>query len=381
VTGHVVDRLSAYLDNELDGLERGRVDKHLGDCAACARHLEELLTVDEAARRLELSEPPEGYFETLPGRLRERLRVEARPRRRYVLPAWTWAAAAAVLVAVIAPVLLVPSLLRARIAPPPTTAPEVVAPAEPGTAADRVAEQARAKDKAEGGAAGVGEAFARAAPTATSVPPAAAGPAPPGQLAPAPAAGEPARAAAAPSEIETSRPAALGAGVAAAPAAVAERRADTADLERTRLTAHVTSTETKPQTLEEKAISSEPAEGRPAAAPAPRKTAEAVHKSGGALPGASETAAFDALLGRSTGTAAEARALREAWREFAAAHPDSRRADEARVRVVETGLLAFQLGGDPADRERARADAGSYLVRPDAAQADRVRGLLASLER
>jgi len=94
-----------------------------------------------------------------------------------------------------------------------------------------------------------------------------------------------------------------------------------------------------------------------------------------------EAPAFDAVAKRSATTADEARALREAWRRFAAARPDDPGADEARVRVIETGLLAFRLGGDPADERLARDDARAYLQRSDAAQAERVRRLLASLER
>ena len=54
---------------------------------------------------------------------------------------------------------------------------------------------------------------------------------------------------------------------------------------------------------------------------------------------------------------------------------------EARVRAVEAGALAFRLGRDPLDRDRARDDARAYLARPDAAQAARIRALLDTLER
>ena len=46
-------------------------------------------------------EAPNGYFEALPGRVRNRLRDRAAPR--WVVPRWTWAAAAAALIAVLAP--------------------------------------------------------------------------------------------------------------------------------------------------------------------------------------------------------------------------------------------------------------------------------------
>ncbi|HSB62026.1 MAG TPA: hypothetical protein VLI67_09920, partial [Vicinamibacteria bacterium] len=96
-----------------------------------------------------------------------------------------------------------------------------------------------------------------------------------------------------------------------------------------------------------------------------------------AAPG--DEAAYRRLLPAPPEAAAALRARREAWRSFAARYPDSRHADEARVRVVETGAAAWRLGGDPRDLSRAREDAAAYLDRADAAQAARVREVLATL--
>jgi hypothetical protein len=78
-------------------------------------------------------------------------------------------------------------------------------------------------------------------------------------------------------------------------------------------------------------------------------------------------------------TLAALRDRREAWRSFTRDFPASPRADEARVRVVETGVAAWRSGGDAADLGRAREDASAYLARRDAVQASRVRALLAEL--
>lgn len=74
------------------------------------------------------------------------------------------------------------------------------------------------------------------------------------------------------------------------------------------------------------------------------------------------------------------RARREAWRAFAERFPRSRHADEARVRVVETGAAAWRLGRDARDLARAREDAAAYLDRADAAQPARVRALVTELD-
>jgi hypothetical protein len=78
-------------------------------------------------------------------------------------------------------------------------------------------------------------------------------------------------------------------------------------------------------------------------------------------------------------TLAALRERREAWRSFTRDFPGSPRADEARVRVVETGVEAWRTGGDAADLARVREDAAAYLARRDAVQAARVRAFLEKL--
>ena len=97
---HVDNDLSAYLDDELDGLTRKRIGAHLDGCDRCSARLAELAALDDLSREVEI-EAPNGYFEALPGRVRNRLRDRAAPR--WVVPRWTWAAAAAALIAVLAP--------------------------------------------------------------------------------------------------------------------------------------------------------------------------------------------------------------------------------------------------------------------------------------
>jgi hypothetical protein len=86
--------------------------------------------------------------------------------------------------------------------------------------------------------------------------------------------------------------------------------------------------------------------------------------------------AFARLARRTPSDAVGWRELREAWRAFVEAHPGSRHADEARVRIIEAGLEAWRAGGDPDDLTRARADAEAYLARDDARQAERIRRAL-----
>jgi hypothetical protein len=87
---------------------------------------------------------------------------------------------------------------------------------------------------------------------------------------------------------------------------------------------------------------------------------------------------FRDLLAETPGNAEDARRLREQWRAFVAQGPAVGPADEGRVRIVETGLLAWRFSNDPGDLSLARRDAEAYLRRDDAAQGNRVRSLLAS---
>src|SRR5262245_16169609 len=102
MTAHPADeRLSAYLDDELDAPERAFLDAHLRDCAECAEHLADLASMDDAARRVPLT-VPEGYFDDFAPRVRARL-AKTPAKRRLGRPVWGWAVAAALLLAVITP--------------------------------------------------------------------------------------------------------------------------------------------------------------------------------------------------------------------------------------------------------------------------------------
>ena len=97
MTAHPSERLSALIDGELPEGERAQVEAHVRECAACARHLEELRAVGGWATETPAATAPPGYFESLPHRVTERLRAERRAERHAPLrlPAWTWALAAA----------------------------------------------------------------------------------------------------------------------------------------------------------------------------------------------------------------------------------------------------------------------------------------------
>src|SRR6266540_3816690 len=347
MSAHVRDRLSAYLDQELVPAERTAVETHLHGCDACRQHLETLAAVDAAARAFP-AEAPAGYFDAFPGRVRARLEEPA-PRVRRVplrLPAWTWAAAAVLVLGVVTPLTMV-SVWRSREEPIPAPRPAELPPP-----AEAARPEAAGGEKEEMKASTAGELkLRRAAPgsgTGTTPVPAggsipATGPAR-DAFAPAPPA--------APAENSSVAPA-LAAAPPPAPGLNVRKRA--------------------------------PAPGGPYEQP--QTQAQSVgHPSTGPVtsasradePAASE-AEYERLLVAPAQTAASLRARREAWRAYALRFPQSRHADEARVRVVETGAAAWRLGHDPNDRARVREDAAAYIGGKDAAQAPRVRAILEDL--
>ncbi|HSD30020.1 MAG TPA: zf-HC2 domain-containing protein, partial [Vicinamibacteria bacterium] len=105
MSGHERERLSAYLDDELHLDERTAVEAHLASCPECTAFLAQLVAANEAAAALP-AEAPEGYFETLPARVRARLQPRKAAFAVRRVPVWTWAAAAALLLAVITPLTL-----------------------------------------------------------------------------------------------------------------------------------------------------------------------------------------------------------------------------------------------------------------------------------
>ena len=378
MSAHVRDRLSAYLDQELVPAERTAVETHLHGCDACRQHLETLAAVDAAARAFP-AEAPAGYFDAFPGRVRARLEEPA-PRVRRVplrLPAWTWAAAAVLVLGVVTPLTMV-SLWSSREEPIPAPRPAELPPP-----AEAARPEAAGGEKEEMKASTAGELkLRRAAPgSGTGTTPVPAG----GSI---PATG-PARDAFAPAP-----PAAPAENSSVAPALAAAPPPAPQQQTQAQSAGHPsTGTVTSASRADEPAAAeaeSQTLRSEQQAPPAGRALAKSAREGDGA--GLREEvvlsdearadfseAEYEHLLVAPAQTAAALRARREAWRAYALRFPQSRHADEARVRVVETGAAAWRLGHDPNDRARVREDAAAYIVRKDTAQAPRVRAILEDL--
>lgn len=391
MSAHVIEQLSAYMDGELAAAERQAIGAHLRLCAECARHLEDLAAVDELARALP-AEAPAGYFDSLPARVR--FKTTARPRRALRMPAWSWAAAAAVLLAVIVPLTLEhrpgppavattegPSAASAppaaSVAPPaPTTEPakkeapfgEPQAPARLASGdeakrnrVDALRDDVKAREQA---------AFA-VAPAPPAAPVAAQAEGPRSEAGPPPAAlGK--------AEGGTARAPAAGAPPSATPGRVAQAVPYATAPEEALLEGPAGQHLREPEEEKDVAEALPPAEEagklespRATGAVGLRDADKARRKARPAV------LTFGSLLAEAPSSAEEARRVRERWRAFLLQAPPASEADEARVRLVEVGLKAWQLSNDPADLSLLKRDAEDYLRRDDAAQGDRVRRLLA----
>ncbi len=305
MSAHVAERLGLFLDGELPADERAAIASHLRECAACARRLEELAAVDDVARSLTV-EAPQGYFDDFPSRVRARLRAPA--KRRSGPPVWSFAAAAALLLGVLTPIVW-HQVQTTPVAPPPQAGTPLTPPAsivaeEPlrlhtGEAKvvlkdtpvpSMLEKRSASEDQSSAGA------LARQVPAP--------------QKAAAPRAKE---------ELEARRdapaPAASAPAFAGAPAD--SREADA---------------------LQAQAQS--PAAPRPAERPATGARAalreEGLASSRGvtanaAPAGGAAELRYRALLARRASTVAEARSLREDWSAFAQSDPAGPHADEARV--------------------------------------------------
>ncbi len=356
MSGHERERLSAYLDGELAPGERAAVEAHLAACPECTAFLAELAAVDEAAAALPV-EAPEGYFDTFPARVRARLqpRKAAFPARR--VPAWTWAAAAALLLAVITPL----TLRHGRPTPGETrsSAPVAARPA-PMKAEPDLSFSAPAPQPTPA-AAWPRPSPPVALPRAPQATPVAT---PVAEPAPQEAKDQGAEGGFAPEPAAPPRPAVLG---QARPEAAADTEAEGAP-------AGVVSPDAAKR-------------GMPAGpAPAPRVAAEAASpmtSAAGAGRGATPASlkaqedAFRRLEAVRPRTAAGWRYVREQWSALAATERDPVRADEARVRAIVAAREAWRAGGDAGDEDAFRAEAEAYLRRDDARQKRRVEGLLA----
>lgn len=424
MSGHVLDRLSAYLDGELGAAEQERFRSHLASCAECAARLEELAAVDGVLRDLS-EDAPAGYFEALPSRVRARVAAASAPARgRSRIPVWTLAAAAALVIGVLAPLTLQRSYLRE----PPDPASRAAAPAPPAPIAEAQASPAVAPGdaaalrnepprdlRAPSQAAGLGSARRSVDPHSTTDERSAKE-----QLAEAPLvletreadalggatpmSGRPAStprptAAAAPRPLEApARSAAAERGHAAAgfadapgrgaqptpaPGATPESSGRARQLSKPAPPAGLESAEA----AEQSAAEARGAKETPQARAAPRDLADdaMVPKAVGATaePGAraSPSLEYQRLLGRVPRDATEARALREQWRRLAEGLASGPDVDEARVRVLEMGAAAWRFERVAEDRALLERDIAGYLAREDARQAPRARTLRETLER
>jgi hypothetical protein len=356
MSAHVWERMSAYIDRELPQTERAGVEAHLRECADCARAIEEMRAVDALAREHEV-EAPTGYFDGLPGRLRARLS----PRTRARIAPWTLALAAGLAVAVLAPL-----ALRER--PPLPPAPEAAsAPAVPPAPATAVPEAAYDRPAPVG---------ARA--RAFSAPPAR------NQPADGLAKRERGDAAEAKPNLRRQREEVTAGRHGDLKAEEQARRGTLADQRETRAMGAIAPPPAVPAEVDAAGqeaeaeddaplVSDNSGPGRESSARPPSAAAGAPMKSRPADP------RFQALAGRAARSAAEARALRDAWQAYVRDNPEGPHADEARVSALEAGAAAWRLGGLREDRVQVERDGREYLRRPEAADKERVRALLAGL--
>jgi hypothetical protein len=378
MSAHVLERLSAYLDGELRQEEQAAVREHLGGCAECARELGELATLDDAARALP-AEPPPGYFEALPARVRARLEPQRRAPR---WPVWSWAAAAALLLAVLTPAVLYRSRAPASLDSEP---PAAALPTEPRSADPSALE----------GEAVVGGALSPE--TQPSSVPMLAVPESKREAEPQPEFARPPsrmlrqeRVAPRPTPAQpmapppTVAPEAGSAGAVATPPAVALPAEEESAVDDREVAADTVGSAVLQRRVPE---SDRPREALRDEAPRKKAVAEGERRNTVAglaerrSPLAPADALYAQLLAASPPADADAaRDRREAWRAFARDHASHAGADEARVRALEAGGELYRLGQDPRDLESLRADAAAYLARPDAAQPDRVRALLEQLK-
>ncbi len=394
MTAHERERLAAWLDDELEPAERAEVEAHLAACEECAALLGDMEGVDALARAVRV-EAPAGYFETLPGRVRAR--IESAPHAaaalppgpvRWRVPVWTWAAAAALVLAVVTPL----TLDRLNEAPPTAAPVRVPEDAARGSAPSLALEaketderdrdlEVRAKRETE--ARRPREELADeprpALATAPAPEPIGVGPSAPrtpfpssGGESPSPGAresGAPGRWASAPeAEAEAAWRAGEGTG--------RDETVGASDLRRQVAKDDVAAPEgtlgASPPTV------AAPAKGRAASAQAVDMQEGFSARENKVVP--EDSRVFARLVRVRPAGAAAWREHRDEWRAFVEAHPGSRHADEARVRAIEAGLEAWRAGADPEDLARARTDADAYVARDDAGQKERVRRALAEAE-
>jgi hypothetical protein len=305
-------------------------------------------------------QPPPGYFDTFPSRVRARLGAGSKtPARTRRLPAWTWAAAAALLLAVVAPLTLRQGALGRAPAAAPSPQGRLPALAEGEQKRERDAPAAPEATPPAAERAPRERPVSRApALPADAGPPSGAGGLPAGRSAESRAEREAVRVPlplpAVPEEDASSRP-----KKADAPAQSALREAPVAN-----------------EAFGASAGARAPARRAPAVATDSMETAARPNALAvGATDEPEPERAFRRLEASRPRSAAEWRRQRDAWSAFALAHPADPLADEARVRAIEAGREAWLAGGSDDDAEAVRRDVRAYLEREDALQKERVERL------
>jgi hypothetical protein len=397
------EQLSAFLDQELPDAGRLSIEEHLRACDACAAHLAELAAVDEAARALPLEEPA-GYFDDFASRVRGR--IAARPTRR-ALPVWAWAAAAAVLLAVVTPLAWreraaqsPAAAMKAQAAPPaavpaaPAASPASAASpqaAPAGAQETRMAEAERSLSRTHGGRANEVEPHDRLLRRDQA-----------GEGAPVPEfqASQDKREAPAQPEptITTPPPARLEEkvlvetkpfGYTPPPPATSQRPHGPSGQQQAPPPAAAPAAAPPPADREAAAATAEVVVGNDQFRDADRakeKDDDAARQrrgAGGAADGAKLGATSSGSVLKAAPAPAqtgdEARRRRETFRRMALEQPEGPGADDARVGTIAEGVRAYRLEGRADDRVAAERDGRAYLARPDALQATRVRLLLKQL--
>ncbi|CAN5896441.1 hypothetical protein BH20GEM1_BH20GEM1_16560 [soil metagenome] len=72
MNGHPTEKLSEYIDGELDARERAEIERHLADCSRCERLVEDLRTVVEVAQAVEDAPPAADLWPGIAARLEPR---------------------------------------------------------------------------------------------------------------------------------------------------------------------------------------------------------------------------------------------------------------------------------------------------------------------
>ncbi|MCU0240858.1 MAG: zf-HC2 domain-containing protein [Vicinamibacteria bacterium] len=351
MTAHVQDRLSAYWDNALESTERMAVEGHLSICEECRQALQEIAEVDGWLRDMPVEAPP-FYFTRLPGHIRDRLNADA-AKIPWRLPAWSWAAAAALIMAIAIPLIVIET---ERISKP--IAREAEAPMAPPAPAVGPVSTMETKDET---------AVTRdrsTAPTTRGHADAESNTSPHAQMAEEAKGGEPASgfagaptAAPPPSRVAPSEQKAQALPQPSLSVAD-EARADKPDVEREAQ---------RPEDLRGLGYVDDVQQerGEPDKAKKERDGAvAAAQKQAGAAP------ARVGLLRRQCAL----------WRSALRQQASGAEADQTRLRLIAASFEIYALTSMPADLAAARREAQAYIERPDATERERIRALLRNYE-